>query len=92
MAKTTWLVATLALFLTGGLAASEHPWGLNENHPYGRLTTDYVTPHVAWANPYYRGKTRILVIAPTWSQRETVELAERLAVDFTAWMSATFHQ
>ncbi|MBI3920745.1 MAG: beta-galactosidase, partial [Armatimonadetes bacterium] len=50
----------------------------------------YVTPHVAWANPYYRGKTHLLVIAPMWSQRETIELAQRLSVDFTPWMSATF--
>ena len=26
-----------------------HPLGLNENHPYGRLTSEYVTPHVAWS-------------------------------------------
>lgn len=71
-------------------AEAEHPFGLDDNQPYGRLTTSYVTPHVAWANPYYRGKTRILVISPMWSQRETVELAQRLSVDFTPWMSATF--
>jgi hypothetical protein len=79
----------LILAFAGKVSASENPFGLDENHPYGRLTRGYVTPHVAWAEPYYRGKTRILVIAPAWSQRETVELAQRLSVSFTPWMSAT---
>jgi len=84
-------VSMLMVFVSGlRLSAEEHPFGLDENQPYGRLTTEYVTPHVAWADPYYKGKTRALIIAPTWSQRETVELAQRLSLDFTPWMSATF--
>ena len=86
--KRLLLVALLAVL--GRPAAAGHPLGLDENHPYGRLGTAYVTPHVAWANPYARGKIRALVIAPAWSQRETVELAQRLSLDFTPWMSATF--
>lgn len=86
-------VFCFVVFLFSSKAASnEHPLGLNENHPYGRLTTDYVTPHVRWANPYYKGKVKVLVLAPTWSQRETIELAQRLSLDFTPWMTATFHE
>ena len=83
--------------LLGALAANaaaqdsaEHPFGLNRNHPYGVLSTDYVTRHVAWARPYARGKTKVLVLAPEYSQRETVELAQRLSLDFRAWMSVGF--
>ena len=84
--------AAMVLLFAGHSVNADHPLGLDKNHPYGRLTIDYVTPHVAWANPYSRGKLRALVIAPTWSQRETVELAQRLSLDFTPWMSASFHQ
>ncbi|MBI4024260.1 MAG: hypothetical protein HY360_04715, partial [Verrucomicrobia bacterium] len=81
----------LTLLLGAGcVLAADHPLGLNENHPYGRLTSDYVTPHVAWGNPYHAGKIRALVLAPTWSQRETVELAQRLALDYTPFMTASF--
>ena len=73
-----------------GDKGGRHPLGLNENHPYGRLTSEYVTPHVAWGNPYYAGKLRALVLAPIWSQRETVELAQRLSLDYTPWMTQTF--
>jgi len=88
--KRLGFLLTLALCWTGAVSATDHPWGLNENHPYGRLTSDYVTPHVAWGNPYHAGKIRALILAPTWSQRETVELAQRLALDYTPFMTATF--
>jgi len=85
--------AVFALFMMSSVlvvAAAEHPFGLNRNHPYGILTTDYVTPHIPWANPYRGGRAKVLVLAPYWSQRETVELAERLSIDFTAWMPTAF--
>jgi hypothetical protein len=74
------------------LAADEHPLGLNPNHPYGLLSSAYETPHVRWARPYAGGAIRALVMAPVWSQRETVELAQRLSLDYTAWMSENFLQ
>ncbi len=73
-----------------GVSPNSHPFGLNENQPYGRLTNAYVTPHVKWAKPYAGGNIRALVLAPEWSQRETVELAQRLSLDYTAWMSYSF--
>ncbi len=69
---------------------SNHPFGLHENHPYRPLTGAYETPHVKWAKPYAGGEIRALVMAPMWSQRETVELAQRLSLDYTAWMTEAF--
>ncbi len=73
-------------------AATAHPLGLNENHPYGILSDAYETPHVKWAKPYAGGEIRALVMAPAYSQRETVELAQRRSLKPTAWMSETFTQ
>ncbi|MFA6716729.1 MAG: beta-galactosidase [Victivallaceae bacterium] len=45
------------------------------------------TPHSKWANPYFSGAIKALVIAPRVSHRDTVELAQRLELDFTAFSS-----
>ncbi|MCL5674913.1 MAG: beta-galactosidase trimerization domain-containing protein [Candidatus Omnitrophica bacterium] len=50
---------------------------------YYKLSTSIVTPHISWANPYYKGPLHILVIAPRWRQRDTVELMERLDAKVT---------
>lgn len=50
---------------------------------YYSLGRDVVTPHIAWAKPYCGGAVRALVIAPQMTQRETVELAQRMDLDFT---------
>lgn len=46
-----------------------------------------VTPHIAWAKPYYGGPVKALIIAPRWTQRETIELAQRLSLDYTTCMT-----
>lgn len=74
------------------LADDGHPLGLNKNHPYGIISNVYETPHVKWAVPYAGGAIDALVLAPQWSQRETVELAQRLSLKYAAWMSETFTQ
>ncbi len=86
------LFAAVLVIALCSAANAKQMLGLNENHPYGVLTNTYVTPHVNWANPYYMGKIKTLVIAPIWSQRETVELAQRLSLDYSAWMTSRFHQ
>ena len=70
--------------------AAEHPLGLDPNQAYGILSTAYESPHVKWAKPLAGGTIKALVLAPQWSRRETVELAERLDLDCTPWMSSGF--
>jgi len=57
------------------------------NQTYDVLSDKVVTPHIKWANPYYLGKIKALVIAPTWTQRETIELAQRLSLDYIPLMA-----
>ena len=90
--RTPSLAAAVLAVSFAGLISAGHPLGLNENHPYGILGTAYVTPHIAWAKPYAGGMTHALVLAPSYSQRETVELAQRLSLGFKAWMTVGFHQ
>ena len=45
------------------------------------------TPHSKWAKPYFSGAIKALVIAPRVSHRDTVELAQRLELDFTTFSS-----
>ena len=40
------------------------------------------TPHIPWAKPYYLGRTRVLIMVNTESEREVIELAERFSMDF----------
>ena len=46
------------------------------------LTRTVVTPHIPWAVPLAGGPVRVLVIAPRVYQRDTVELAQRLDLDY----------
>jgi len=57
------------------------------NQTYDVLSGKVVTPHIKWANPYYLGKIKTLVIAPTWTQRETIELAQRLSLNYIPLMT-----
>ena len=63
-----------------------HPLGLEYYQPYGMLSTTYETPHVRWGKPLAGGPIDVLVMAPEWTHRETVELAQRLDIRFTPWM------
>jgi hypothetical protein len=49
---------------------------------YDEMTTQVVTPHVPWAKPLAGGPVRVLVVGPRWRQRETVELAQRLDMQY----------
>ena len=46
------------------------------------------TPHTAWARPYAGGALKVLSMAPRWHQRWTVELAQRLSIDYQTLMFA----
>jgi len=49
-----------------------------------KLSEELVTPHVPWAKPYAKGKTRALILNSYLVGRETIELAQRLDLDFVA--------
>jgi len=55
-----------------------------------RLGRQLRSPHTPFARPYVRGRVTALVVAPTWTQRETVELAQRLSLDYTPLMTAGY--
>ena len=60
------------------------------DQPYDKLSRALVTPHTPFANPLAGGPIKVLVIAPTGTQRETIELAQRLEIDFAALMTEGF--
>jgi hypothetical protein len=60
------------------------------NQPYDKLPASITTPHIKWAKPLPGGAVKALVIAPTFSQRETVELGQRISLDYQVIMTATF--
>ena len=45
---------------------------------------EIVTPHVKWAKPYAGGKLRALILNDLLTGRETIELAQRLDMDYVA--------
>ena len=65
---------------------------LDKNQPYDKLSGKVVTPHIKWAIPYCQGKIKTLVIAPALGQRETIELAQRLSLDYTALMTHGYNE
>lgn len=77
----------MAGYCAGGLAARIEYTDFGDDQPYDKLSGALVTPHIAWAAPYDKGPCRILVIAPTWRQRETVELAQRMDLDYAPLMT-----
>jgi len=38
--------------------------------------------HIPWATPYYRGRVRALILTARHSQREIIELSQRMSLDF----------
>lgn len=82
------LMSLMGLFVISSLCMGEV--SLDKNEPYDKLSGKVVTPHIAWASPYYQGKIKALVIAPMWSQRETIELAQRLSLNYSPIMTFAF--
>ena len=81
-------IIVVTLGLAGVLAASGAPAAEIPNQrrfpeKFFKLSTEVVTPHVAWAKPLAGGPIKALVIGARWMQRETVELMERLDVQCT---------
>ena len=79
-----------ALLLLGLLVAATAGQSAElQDNLYTGVSTEIVTPHLTWARPYAGGTTRVLVIAPAWGQRETVELQQRFDFDCRAVMTDT---
>lgn len=64
-----------------GFAYYPQPYFSDQNAQYNTVTESYATPHIAWAKPYLDGRPRVLILAPRWGMRETVELMERMDMD-----------
>jgi hypothetical protein len=60
----------------------------NRSTAYDEMTSQVVTPHVPWAKPLSGGPLRVLVVGPRWQQRETVELAQRLDMQYDTFSFA----
>ena len=75
------------------VAGAQNPPALRDMGPqFYHLSADFATPHTAWAKPYAGAKPRVLVIAPRYSQRDTIELAQRLDMDFEEFRSLLTEQ
>lgn len=58
---------------------------------FSQLSQQVVTPHTPWATPYAGQELDIVVIAPRWTQRATVELQQRFDFDARAIMAYRSH-
>ena len=71
------------LLAAGSLHAEEIPNERRFPDKFSKISTDLVTPHIAWAKPLPGGTLKALVIGARWTQRDTVELMERMDVRCT---------
>jgi len=81
VAQSDWLRGPLpGVRLSGSYAKllAELAARRNRVTAFDEMTGQVVTPHRAWARPLIGGPVRMLVVAPRWNQRDTVELAQRL--------------
>ena len=83
--------------MTGAACAGEKPPLYHKILPNGELRyiypprhnevgLDYVTPHIPWGRPLVGGPVKALVIANRYDHRQTVELAQRLSLDYETVM------
>ncbi len=88
MIFTVILTVAVSLFLPSS-ALGDFREGLGEHCGYGLLDLTTVTPHTNWAKPLVGGSVKALVMSPFKTQRETIELASRLDLDVSVWMSVS---
>ena len=68
-----------ALCLCGAVLAADMP------EAFYTLDTSVETPHIAWAKPCWLARPlRVLVLAPRWNQRDSVELMQRMDAECDA--------
>ncbi|MBN1445548.1 MAG: beta-galactosidase [Candidatus Omnitrophica bacterium] len=66
---------------------SSRAYTAEQDNSWQKLDPSFVTPHIPWAKPLAGKPLKVLVIAPTWTQRDTVELAQRLDITYDTLMS-----
>ncbi len=59
---------------------------------WGQLGADVVTPHTPWARPYAGRTLKVVVIAPRWTQRATIELQQRFDMDIDPVLTEFHHK
>ena len=62
-----------------------------EDPEFSELRPDVVTPHTPWARPYAGRGLKLVVIAPRWTQRATIELQQRFDFDAVPVMTLFHH-
>ncbi len=76
-----WLIGLLSCcWLSVFLAAQGLPWHFDEQRyyeDYHALSAEVETPHLSWAKESVWSDLKVLIIAPSWGQRESVELQQR---------------
>ena len=72
-----WIMCATCLSTVFGFERSDE-----QEAKFNQLTMDVETPHTKWAKPWIKGSIRALIIAPRYAQRDTVELAQRMDLDF----------
>lgn len=73
------------MLITAAMAIPE------SNQPYDQLNSEFATEHIGLGKNYYKGPLKVLVIGPTWTQRETTELAERISAKYSPLMTYDFN-
>ena len=72
------------------IALPSYPMWIQEPY-FHSLRPDVVTPHTKWARPYAGRSLKLLVIAPRWTQRSTLELQQRFDFDAVPVMTEFSH-
>ena len=76
---------TLAsVFLCASLAFAA-PLRTHYDRAFYAPSEEVVTPHIPWLKPYSRGPVKTLFIIHRQNQREAIEIAERLQMDYTVF-------
>ena len=90
MRKMSHALLCTALLCAGHLGLRQRSAGAYPMPPeFYKLSEELVSWHIPWAKPYAGGKIKTLVIAPRGAQRETIELAQRLDMDYTYVLGLT---
>ena len=66
-----------------------NPWLTDPE--FASLRPDIITPHTPWATPYAQPSLNIVVIAPRWTHRATIELQQRFDFDIAPILTYRSH-